>query len=147
MYTHILIPIDDSELSETAIGAGIRFAKSIGAKVTGFIAEPEYEIPTLGDSVSGRGMSMAQHEAKAREHAEACLERIAVRAREAGVEFHADYAQSNYPHEAIITAAGKNGCDLILMATHGRRGLSALLHGSETREVMSRAPVPVLVYR
>ena len=79
--------------------------------------------------------------------AERNLQRIADRARAAGVEYEADYALSDRPYDAIIRAAQKHGCDLIFMASHGRRGISALLHGSQTQAVIANARIPTLVYR
>jgi nucleotide-binding universal stress UspA family protein len=79
--------------------------------------------------------------------AKGLLDGIAARARAAGVEPRTDYALSDRPWQAIIKAAEKNGCDLIFIASHGRKGLSALLHGSETHEVLTHSSIPTLVYR
>jgi nucleotide-binding universal stress UspA family protein len=147
MYKHILIPTDGSELSERAIDAGIALARDLGARVTGFTAVPEYRVPSQIELMSKHGVSMPQYEEEARRQAAAALQRIVERARAAGVEHDTDFAQSDSPHEAIIRAAESHGCDLIFMASHGRSGISALLHGSETQAVLSHSKIPTLVYR
>lgn len=147
MFKHILIPIDGSEFSDKAIDVGVRFAKSVGARITGFIAEPEYEIPEYGALIRGTGESMVAHGAKVRTHAGESLKRIAARAGEEGVPFESDFVESNHPHEAIVDAAEKHKCDLILMASHGRHGLAKLLHGSAAQDVITHTRIPVLVLR
>ena len=147
MYKHILIPTDGSKLSEKAIEAGIEFARFIHARVTGFTAVPEYQTPSEAELISRHGMSMAEYERDAKKQAESVLQPIADRARAAGVDYDADFAQCDRPHEAIIRAAQAHGCDLIFMASHGRRGLSALVHGSETQGVLTHSTIPTLVYR
>ena len=148
MYSHLLIPSDGSELADKAVKAGIEFARTVGAKVTAFTAVPEYELPTSGEIMSHRRIrSPQEHETLVKEQAQAILARIAERAAAAGVACESDYALCNRPDQAIIDAAKRNGCDLIFMASHGRSGLSALVHGSETRGVLSGSTIPTLVYR
>ena len=102
MFKHILMPVDGTEFSERAIDTGVRFAKSVGARITGFIAEPEYKIPTHGEIVSHTAVSMYEHAEKARAHAKAALARIAERAQAEGVEFSTDYTESDRPVDAIV---------------------------------------------
>ena len=148
MYKHVLIPTDGSDLSEKAAKAGIEFARSLGAKVTAFTAMPEYPILGQGEVMAHkRVVSLQEYEERAGRQAEGILARIAERAAAAGVECGSDYALSDRPHEAIIDAANKNGCDLIFMASHGRRGFSAFVHGSETQGVLTHSKIPTLVYR
>ena len=148
MYKHVLIPSDGSEVAEKAVGAGIEFARTVGAKITAFTAVGEYELPRASEMIAHkRVVSLEEHEQQAKRDADAILTKIAKRASEAGVECDADYALCNRPHEAIIAAANRHGCDLIFMASHGRSGLSALLHGSETRDVLTHSKIPTLVYR
>ena len=153
MYKHILIPTGGSSLSEKAIEAGIEFARFIHARVTGFTAVPEYQVPMEAELASKHGrvvpgiLSPADHERETRKQAELALQTIADRARAAGVDYDAEFTQSDRPHEAIIRAAQQHGCDLIFMASHGRRGLSAMLHGSETQGVLTHSTIPALVYR
>jgi nucleotide-binding universal stress UspA family protein len=147
MYTHILIPTDGSELAEKAVEAGIELARLTRARVTAFIAVPEYQVPSEGEIVSRTAVSFDEHERRSKEKADAVLERIEARARAAGVDCDTDFALSDRPYEAIIEAARKHGCDLIFMASHGRRGLSALVHGSETQGVLTHSSIPTMVYR
>lgn len=146
MYKHILIPTDGSETASKAIEQGLKFARWAGAKVTFFTALPEYPLPA-SEFLTRDVMPMAQFERRSAEQARRLLQRIERRAREAGIECATAYALSDRPWQAIIQAADKNGCDLIFIASHGRKGLSALLHGSETREVLTHSRIPTLVCR
>jgi nucleotide-binding universal stress UspA family protein len=145
MFKHILLPTDGSELSVAAIHQGIIFAKSIDAKVTGLCVMPlqhpffyETEIP----------MDALEHAAKRyKELADTYLAAAEKEAREAGVACDLVYEKNDSPYEAIIRAAEQKGCDLIMMASHGRRGVGALLIGSETQRVLTHSKIPVLVYR
>lgn len=145
MFKHILIPVDGSAFSDKAIDTGVQFAKSVGARITGFIAEPEYKIPSHGQVINRTAESMYEHEEKARKHAESVLKRIADHAQAAGVPYDSGFVESDQPAEAIVDAAEKHQCDLILMVSHARRGLDKLLHGSVAGTVMTRTRIPVLV--
>jgi nucleotide-binding universal stress UspA family protein len=147
MFKHILIPTDGSELSDKAIDAGVEFAREMHARVTGFTAVPEYKVPSELELMSRHGKSMAQHEKECKRQADAALQKVSERARAAGVDYDEEFVQSDIPHEAIIRAAQKHACDLIFMASHGRHGISALLHGSETQGVLTHSKIPTLVYR
>ena len=147
MFKNILVPTDGSALSDKAIEAGVEFARHVHARITAFTAVPEYRIPSEVELMQRRGISPDEYERDARKQAEATLQRVADRARSAGVEYDADYSQSDHPHEAIVRAAQKHGCDLIFMASHGRRGISALVHGSQTQAVLTHSTIPTLVYR
>jgi nucleotide-binding universal stress UspA family protein len=147
MYKHILIPIDGSATADKAIEAGIEFARSAKAKVTLFTAVPEYQPPGDAELMARRVVSLWDHERLSRDRAQAILRPAAERLRAAGVECATAYAECNRPHEAIIDAARAHGCDLILMSSHGRRGLSELWYGSETHAVLKHSSIPTLVYR
>ena len=147
MYKHILIPTDGSKLSDKAVEAGVEFARFIHARVTGFTAVPESQVPSAGELMSKHAISLADYERDAKKQAEIALQVIADRARAAGVDYDAEFTQSDRPHEAIVRAAEKHGCDLIFMASHGRRGISALIHGSQTQGVLTHSTIPTLVYR
>lgn len=138
------------------MNAGIEFAREAKAKVTWFTAVPEYQLPTRAAIMAHpRTAIMAHQEAltpeehahRSREKAEAIFAGVIGRARAAGIEFDTDFAQSDRPYEAIIDAAKRHGCDLIFMASHGRSGLSALVHASETRGVLTHSNIPTMVYR
>ena len=148
MYKHILIPTDGSETAEKAVEAGIEFAREAHAKVTWFTAVPEYQLPSQAAIMSHQEViTPDEHARRSRDKAEALFAKLAERARKAGVECDTDFAQSDQPYEAIIEAAKRHGCDLIFMASHGRSGLSALVHGSQTSGVLTHSAIPTLVYR
>lgn len=147
MYKHILIPTDGSATADKAVQAGVDFAREANAKVTCFTAVPEYQMPTSTELMSRQAITSDEHARRCREKAEAIFAGVATRARAAGIEFETEYVQSDRPYEAIIDAAKRHGCDLIFMASHGRRGISALLHGSQTRDVLTHSSIPTLVYR
>ncbi|MSP96094.1 MAG: universal stress protein [Betaproteobacteria bacterium] len=147
MFKHILIPTDCSKLSEKEIEAGIEFARSIHAQVTGFTAVPEYQVPHEPEMMSGHWLSPDGYDRDAKKLAEIALQPIAERARAAGVDYDTKFAQSDRPHEAIVQAVLRHGCDLIFMASHGRRGISALIYPSETQGVLTHSTIPALVYR
>lgn len=147
MFKHILIPTDGSETAGKAVQAGVDFARDAKAKVTCFTAMPEYQIPMQTELMSKHGLSPEEHARLCREKSDAIFADVAGRASAAGVEFATDYVLSDRPYEAIIDAAKRHGCDLIFMASHGRRGISALLHGSQTQDVLTHSTIPTLVYR
>ncbi|MCC6473942.1 MAG: universal stress protein [Burkholderiales bacterium] len=147
MFKHILLPTDGSEVAEKAVSAGLDFAKSIGARITGFTALPEYPIPTEGQVMARNVESLADYEKRARTHGEKILASMVSRAQAAGVRIDTDVALSDSPYRAIIAAAQKHGCDLVFMASHGRSGISELLHGSQAHGVLAHSKIPALVYR
>lgn len=145
MFTHILIPTDGSQLSQAAIQQGIKFAKDAHAKVTGFHVMPQFHAFTYKTELLEETKGHFAKENRA--HAEQYLGVIEKAAKEAGVVCDTAYVTHDHPHEAIIEAAEKNGCDLIFMASHGRRGVQGVLIGSETQKVLTHSKIPVLVYR
>ena len=146
MYKHILIPTDGSPTADKAVEAGFEFARESHARVTLFTAVPEYELPTEADMMARRAVSLDEHERVSRVKARKILDAAAARADE-GVEVATDYAQSNRPYEAIIDAARRNGCDVIFIGSHGRKGLQELWHGSQAHDVLTHSDIPTLVYR
>lgn len=147
MYKHILIPTDGSNVAEKAVAAGIDFARESGARVTLFTAVPEYELPTASQVLSGEFVSVEEHARNSGAKAKDVLAPATQQASAARVEFDTDYVQSDEPWRAIVDAAKRHGCDAIFMASHGRKGLAALWHGSQTREVLTHSSLPTLVYR
>lgn len=145
MYQHLLLPTDGSPLSDHAVGKGLELAAAIGARATLLtVVEPFY---TFTASPEHRGEDRAQYERYAREAAKGILQRAQARAAELGVEAQAKLIGSEHPDQAIIDTAAAEGCDLIAMASHGRRGMNALLLGSVTQKVLTHSSVPVLVLR
>ena len=143
MFKHILLPTDGSSLSEAAIRKGIQFSKSIGARVTGFYAMPEFHVFTYKTEMLEDTKEQFARDSKA--HAKKYLDVIEKAANDAGVVCDTVLATSDEPYEAIIQTAQDQGCDLIMMASHGRRGVRALLLGSETHKVLTHTKLPVLV--
>ena len=145
MFQHVLIPTDGSPLSQEAARQGIRFAAAIGARVTCFHAMPRFHASDvmLGVLQATEG----DYRKAAAAYAEESTEWVLREAEAAGVKCDVDYATTDEPAEAIIAAAKRHHCDLILMASHGRRGVKGLLLGSETQKVLTHSTLPVLVYR
>ncbi|RJG14956.1 universal stress protein [Massilia cavernae] len=145
MYKNILVPTDGSDISQQAVDAALGFARCCGSRIVALsVAEPYPSVPVAdGALVIDPGVDSRELQAEARDR----VEKIARAARDAGIECTTVVALSFRPHEEIIAAAQKYHCDVIFMASHGRRGLSRLLAGSETQKVLAYAPVPVLVLR
>jgi nucleotide-binding universal stress UspA family protein len=147
MFKHILIPTDGSALSKKAITNGVKFAQSVGARVTGFFAAPPYRPVVYEDFVPANYMSPKQHEEATAKLAAKYLGAVEKACKDAGVPYRGTHVASEFPADAIIEAAKSNKCDLIFMASHGRRGLAGVLLGSETAKVLTHSKIPVLVYR
>ena len=147
MFKHILVPTDGSELSRATAQRAISFAKEAGARVTVFFAKPEYPIAYFGEGALIDPTTPEKFAELADQQATEYLGEIEKQCDAAGVECTTIAATSDVPYEAIIDAAEESGCDLIFMASHGRRGISGFLLGSETNKVLTHSKVPVLVYR
>lgn len=147
MFKHILIPTDGSELSCATARRAVSFAKEAGARVTVFFAKPEYPIAYFGEGALIDPTTPEKFAEIADQQANEYLGEVRRQCLEAGVECNTTSSTSDVPYEAIIEAADKCGCDLIFMASHGRRGISGFLLGSETNKVLTHSKVPVLVYR
>lgn len=147
MYKHILIPTDGSELSRVAALNGIKLAQALGAKVTAFFAAPP-ATPLVYQGFLPVGYTTTEEHAQMIEKtANKYLGVIAQACEKAGVPCTCVHVTNEYAADAIIDAARKRKCDLIFMASHGRRGLSGVLLGSETQKVLTHSNIPVLVYR
>jgi nucleotide-binding universal stress UspA family protein len=145
MHRHILIPTDGSELSQNAIGYGMALAKSVNAKVTvltvttpfqTFAVEPDLVTDTPDQYAKRMAALAAKYLNAAGEAASA-----------AGVVCETMHIEHDQAYQAIIEAAARKSCDLIVMASHGRRGISAIVLGSETVKVLTHSAIPVLVVR
>lgn len=146
MYRHILIPTDGSEIAEKAVAHGLSLAKSVGAKVTAIVVEAPFNVYDVAESRI-RQMSRAfdEYAEQVKRHATRVLDHVADSARAAGVPCDTIQVEHYHPYEAIIAAAEDKGCDLIVMASHGRGGISAVLIGSVTTKVLMHTKIPVLV--
>ena len=147
MFKHILVPTDGSELSQEATRRAVEFAKEIGAQITAFYAKPEYPITYYGEGALIDPTTPEKFAELAEEQAKEFLNKVATLCQEQGVTCRTLAVTSDVPYESIISTAKDNGCDLIFMASHGRRGISGLLLGSETNKVLTHSTIPVLVYR
>lgn len=147
MFKHILLPTDGSELSEKAVDQGIRFAKSVGARVTGLHVMPQYQVVAYDAMFPMDLVSEEQFNEESRARADRFLGTLKKAAEAAGVPCDTATATSDHPWEEIIKTAQDEGCDLILMSSHGRRGLVGLILGSETTKVLTHTQIPVLVLR
>jgi nucleotide-binding universal stress UspA family protein len=145
MFKHVLIPTDGSDLSRKAILYGVQLAKESGAKVTGLTVAEPYQ--TAGMDTVFVPVDLGDYEEQSRVLSEKALEQVKMAAQAAGVPCETIREVHDQPYRAIIDAALALGCDLIVMASHGRRGISALLLGSETSKVLTHSTIPVLVYR
>ena len=145
MFKHILLPTDGSRHSEQAIFYGVELARLSGAKVTGFYAAPIFHV--LSYRVDDLADTREQFAVDVQAHAERYLAFVAGVAREAKVPCDIISEPNDHAHDAICKAAKRLQCDLIVMASHGRRGLVSLLLGTETQKVLAHTEVPVLVWR
>lgn len=147
MFKHILVPTDGSELSRATAKRAVAFAKETGARITVFFAKPEYPIAYFGEGALIDPTTPEKFAELADQQALEYLGEVQSECQSAGIECDSISATSDIPYEAIIEAAEKSGADLIFMASHGRRGISGLLLGSETNKVLTHSKIPVLVYR
>lgn len=147
MFRNILVPTDGSLLSHKAIRRAVKLAKEQKARVTGLFVGPAWSPRLNDDSAVYSYRSPAQHSEMVRKTAMRYFEPLKKAATEAGVQCKCLHVEGSYPYENIVKAAQKNRCDLIVMASHGRRGISKLILGSETSKVLAHSTVPVLVER
>ncbi|MBI3094026.1 MAG: universal stress protein [Rhodocyclales bacterium] len=147
MFKHILVPSDGSQLSSDTAKRAIAFAKETGAKVTFFFAKPDYPVAFYGEGALIDPTTPDKFAEMAEQQAKEILAAHEAAAKAEGVSCASISSVSDIPYEAIIAAAEDAGADLIFMASHGRRGISGLLLGSETQKVLTHSKIPVLVYR
>lgn len=146
MFKHILIPTDGSELSERAVTNGIVFARSIGARLTVVTVSAPFHIVTM-DAMMVTPETEERYMADMEQLGQERLDAIMEKSKAAGVPCETSHVFDNHPYDAIIATAQAKGCDLILMASHGRRGVAALLLGGETNKVLAHCKIPVLIWR
>ncbi len=145
MYKHILVPTDGSERSSTAVEQALQLAKALGAKVSVMtVAEPLHILPITPDKAIN---VRAEYEEQVRQEGLRILGSAEGQAATAGIAIEPLQVTAGDAWQAIIDTAKERGCDLIAMASHGRRGMSAFLMGSVTTKVLSHSAIPVLVYR
>jgi nucleotide-binding universal stress UspA family protein len=145
MYKNILIPTDGSELAGKAVQHGLSLAKTIGAKVTAVTVLKPYHAFTLAMGVAVD--TSAAYQKRIQDAAAKTVQAVADQAKALSVACDTVQVEHEHPYQAIIDAAKSKGCDLIVMASHGRSGITALVLGSETLKVLTHTKIPVLVHR
>ena len=143
MFRHVLVPIDDSPLAVEIVRQAVRLASTLGAKVTFFHAKTDYGTSSLG--ALERVLAPAAFDEHVAGEARAILAKAETVARAAGVAYDSAVMTSDRPHEAILETADARGCDLIVIASHGHRGLKGVMLGSQTQKVLQHTTIPVLV--
>lgn len=144
-YKKLLVPVDGSELTDKAIGASIDLALQLGAAITGFVAEPLPPLPASPRNRSLLEQEIREHEEMWVAHAKPVLERFEAAAHAAGVPFQGVIDQVPQVDHAIIKMAESQGCDMIVMVTHGRGAFGEFLFGSQTKAVLAGSKLPLLV--
>ena len=145
MFKHVLIATDGSELAERAVAQGLELAKVLNAKVTAVTATEPWTAVVSGEAALA--FPYADYDKASAENAAKILARTADMAKKAEVACATVHVKDQFAAEGIIAAAKEKGCDLIVMASHGRRGLAKLLLGSEATKVLTHSSVPVLICR
>jgi nucleotide-binding universal stress UspA family protein len=145
MYKHLFVPVDGSELSIRAMDGSIALAQQLGARITGFVVEPELGFSAASPDPVLYAGHIRDHERRNEEHAKALLQRFEQRATAAGVAFTGAYVASGAVDNAISNEAEKAGCDMIVMVTHGRGPVGEFVFGSHTKRLISHSKLPVLV--
>ncbi|HEY7643740.1 MAG TPA: universal stress protein [Hyphomicrobiales bacterium] len=145
MYKHILIATDGSEFAAKGVRHGLELAKALGSQVTITTVTEPWDAEIVGDVAVT--VTPADYEKMTTTHAAKLLDAAKAMAAQLGVAAGTLHISERRPAEGIIEAATDTGCDLIVMASHGRRGLSRLLLGSQANEVVTHSSVPVLIVR
>jgi nucleotide-binding universal stress UspA family protein len=145
LFKNILVATDGSDLAAKAVEQGILFAKEIGAKITAVSVTEPFHVLSLAPSELE--YTPIEYKKYTEAHAEKVLRAISDAARLAGVACETLHVEHEHVYQAVIDAASARSCDLIAMASHGRRGVSAVVLGSETVKVLTHSKIPVLVYR
>jgi nucleotide-binding universal stress UspA family protein len=140
----ILVATDGSELSDKAVSTAVELARALGAQLIAFTAVPPYPYAGIGES---SGVASDDYRGRVGAEASDRLARVERAAKEAGVPCHTSMLEEDTPHRAIVAAAEKHHCGLIVMASHGRRGVEGVVLGSETQRVLAHTRRPVLVVR
>jgi nucleotide-binding universal stress UspA family protein len=147
MYQRILVPTDGSSLSKKAVKSAVQLAKSTGAEIVALHVVPRYPMSYFEGSVVRSPNEVARVEKQWTEHGQNLAQAVQVAAEASGVRAKSVVAKSDMVAEAILSAVRKYKCDVIVMASHGRKGIKRLLLGSETQHVLTHGDVPVLVLR
>lgn len=147
MFKRILVPTDGSAPARRAIKRAVQFAREQKARVIGFYVGPPWQLPMYTEYVPPEIISPKEHNAAVKRTAARYLGAVKKAARAAGVRASVRYVMGAHPYDEIVKEARRRRCDLIAIASHGRRGISRLLLGSETGKVLAHSGIPVLVCR
>jgi nucleotide-binding universal stress UspA family protein len=147
MYKHLLLATDGSKLSAKAVTHAIALAQILDAKLTTFYASPDYPMPMYAEGMAYDRIPRKDYEAAVRKEAAQILDAVATKAMAGGVKCSGVHVIGGAPWEGILATARKAKCDAIVMASHGRRGISGLLLGSEAHKVLTHSKMPVLIVR
>ena len=147
MYKHILIATDGSEPAQTPVAQGLGLAKELGAKVSVVTITEPYWGPETPEEMAIAFPTIDIYEKDAAISAAKCLSAVDSAALKLGVSCDTKHLSDRYPAEAIIDYAKDKNCDLIVMASHGRRGIRRLLLGSQALDVLTHSSVSVLICR
>ena len=147
MFKHLLVPTDGSDFSTITVQRAVSFAREAGARITFFYAKPDFSVVFYGEGVLVDPGTPQTFEQQTSQRATEILAACRTLGESQNVSCDTKTTTSETPYQAIIDCALESSCDLIFMASHGRRGLSALLLGSETQKVLTHTDIPVLVYR
>lgn len=147
MYQKLLVATDGSTLSKKAVRSAVELAAAIGAELVALYVVPRYPISYFEGGITVSTQDIARIEKQWAEQGQAVVDAVQKTAQAQGVKAKAIISKSDLVAEAIMSAAKKQKCDLIVMASHGRKGLKRILLGSETQHVLTQSSVPVLVLR
>lgn len=145
MYKHLLIATDGSDLAQKAVDQGLALAKALNAKATAVVVTESWVSKVSGEMAIG--FPIEAYDKSCADQAKLILDAVRASARTAGADCEVKHVPDQFPADGIIATAKSAGCDLIVMASHGRRGLKRLLLGSQTNQVLTHSTVPVLVCR
>jgi nucleotide-binding universal stress UspA family protein len=146
MYKHILIATDGSDLAGKAVATGLELAKALGARVTALTATDPWTAFPVAEAPTALQFPVEEYQEWAEQNGQRILSGVRQKAETLGVACETVHA-TTYPADAIIETAKSNGCDLIVMASHGRRGMARALLGSQAARVVSLSSIPVLICR
>lgn len=143
MYRNILVPVDGTPLSRDTAAQAVELASEVKARVTFLYATPDFSATSDGALLIA--MAPERFVERAKGDSDAVLSEVSAIAKASGIEFDTMSEMTDMPYRAIITTAKEKKCDLIFMSSHGKRGISGLLHDSQTQQVLRHSPIPVCV--
>jgi nucleotide-binding universal stress UspA family protein len=146
MFCNVLVPTDGSDLSKLTIDKAIGFARESGARLTFVYVKPAFPFLLHPEASLIDAIAPTNLEQEAHRYAQEVIDLAVTAARQAGVDAEGIEVESGAPYRGIVDVAARRGCDLIFMASHGRKGIGAKLLGSEAHKVLTHTQIPLLVY-